>query len=37
MLMFKERRPRDPDAARLGISVLQESGAIRERDEHGWM
>jgi len=32
MLMTKD----DPDAAGWAISVLQEAGAIRECDEHGW-
>lgn len=27
----------DPDATRLAISLLQEAGAIRECEEHGWM
>jgi hypothetical protein len=33
----KGKTTRDPDATRLGISVLQETGAIRECEAHGWM
>ena len=36
MLMTKERRPAIR-TLRLAIYLLQEAGAIRERDEHGWM
>jgi hypothetical protein len=27
----------DPDNTWMAISVLQEAGAVREREEHGWM
>ena len=37
MLMTKERRPAIPTVRGWAISVLQEAGAIRECDEHGWM
>jgi hypothetical protein len=37
MLMTKERRPAIPTVRGWAISVLQEAGAIREREEHGWM
>ena len=37
MLMFKERRPRIRTLRGWAISVLQEAGAIRECEEHGWM
>lgn len=37
MLMFKERRPTIRTLPGWAISVLQEAGAIRECEEHGWM
>lgn len=37
MLMFKERRPAIRTLRGWAISVLQETGAIRECEEHGWM
>jgi hypothetical protein len=37
MLMFKERRPTIWTLQGWAISVLQEAGAIRECEEHGWM
>ncbi|WP_407180428.1 hypothetical protein [Bradyrhizobium sp. STM 3562] len=37
MLMTKERRPAIRTLRGWGISVLQEAGAIRECEEHGWM
>jgi hypothetical protein len=37
MLMFKERRPAIRTVRGWVISVLQEAGAIRECEEHGWM
>jgi hypothetical protein len=37
MLMTKERRPAIRTLRGWAISVLQESGAIKECDEHGWM
>jgi hypothetical protein len=37
MLMFKERRPTIRTLRGWAISVLQETGAIRECEEHGWM
>ncbi len=37
MLMFKERRPAFRTLRGWAISVLQEAGAIRECEEHGWM
>jgi hypothetical protein len=37
MLMTKERRPAIRTLRGWAISVLQEDGAIRECDEHGWM
>ncbi|WGD55295.1 hypothetical protein QA641_16310 [Bradyrhizobium sp. CB1650] len=37
MLMTKERRPAIPTLRTSALSVLQEAGAIRECDEHGWM
>ena len=36
MLMFKERRPPIRTLRGWAISVLQEAGAIRECEEHGW-
>lgn len=37
MLMAKERRPAIRTLRGWAISVLQEAGAIRECEEHGWM
>ncbi|SIO56417.1 hypothetical protein SAMN05443247_08275 [Bradyrhizobium erythrophlei] len=37
MLMTKERRPAIRTLRGWAISVLQEAGAIRECDEHGWI
>jgi hypothetical protein len=37
MLMKRERRPSTRTLRGWAISVLQEAGAIRECDEHGWM
>ena len=37
MLMTKERRPSIRTLRGWAISVLQEAGAIRECEEHGWM
>jgi hypothetical protein len=37
MLMFKERRPAIRTLRGWAISVLQEAGAIRECEEHGWL
>jgi hypothetical protein len=37
MLMTKERRPAIRTLRGWAISVLQETGAIRECEEHGWM
>jgi hypothetical protein len=37
MLMFKEGRPVVRTLRGWAISVLQEAGAIRECEEHGWM
>ena len=37
MLMFKERRPAIRTLRGWAIAVLQEVGAIRECEEHGWM
>jgi hypothetical protein len=37
MLMTKERRPAVRTLRGWAISVLQEAGAIRECEEHGWM
>jgi hypothetical protein len=36
MLMFKERRPAIRTLRGWAVSVLQEAGAIRECEEHGW-
>jgi hypothetical protein len=36
MLMTKERRPAIRTLRGWAISVLQEAGAIRECEEHGW-
>ncbi|MCK1542384.1 hypothetical protein IVA98_22490 [Bradyrhizobium sp. 160] len=37
MLMMKEQRPAIRTLRGWAIFVLQEAGAIRECDEHGWM
>ncbi|HZV07566.1 MAG TPA: hypothetical protein VE999_20945 [Gemmataceae bacterium] len=37
MLMTSERRPAIRTLRGWAISVLQEAGAIRECEEHGWM
>ena len=37
MLMMKEKRPAIRTLRGWAISVLQEAGAIRECEEHGWM
>ncbi|PWE75945.1 hypothetical protein XF30_03405 [Bradyrhizobium sp. SUTN9-2] len=37
MLMIKERRPTVRTLRGSAISVLQEAGAMRECEEHGWM
>ncbi|TFV36947.1 hypothetical protein [Bradyrhizobium niftali] len=37
MLMFKEKRPAIRTLRGWAIAVLQEAGAIRECEEHGWM
>ena len=37
MLVTKERRPAIRTLRGWAISVLQEAGAIRECQEHGWM
>ena len=37
MLMTKERRPSIRALRGWAINVLQEAGAIRECEEHGWM
>jgi hypothetical protein len=37
MLMTKERRPALRTLHGWAISVLQETGAIRQCEEHGWM
>ena len=37
MLVTKERRPAIRTLRGWAISVLQEAGAIRECEEHGWM
>ncbi|RQH12698.1 hypothetical protein [Bradyrhizobium sp. RP6] len=37
MLMLKERRPAFRTLRGWAISVLQEAGAIRQCEEHGWM
>jgi hypothetical protein len=37
MLMTKEPRPAIRTLRGWAISVLQEAGAIRECEEHGWM
>jgi hypothetical protein len=37
MLMSRERRPVVRTLRGWAIAVLQEAGAIRECEEHGWM
>ena len=37
MLMTRERRPAIGTLRGWAIQVLQEAGAIRECEEHGWM
>lgn len=37
MLMTREKRPTIRTLRGWAISVLQEAGAIRECEEHGWM
>jgi hypothetical protein len=37
MLMFRERRPAARTLRGWAVSVLNEAGAIRECEEHGWM
>ena len=37
MLTMKERRPATRSLQGWAISVLQEAGAIRECETHGWM
>ncbi|MGJ4941434.1 hypothetical protein ACQR1W_12745 [Bradyrhizobium sp. HKCCYLS1011] len=37
MLMSKERRPAVRTLRGWAISVLDEAGALRECEEHGWM
>jgi hypothetical protein len=37
MLMTKERRPAIRTLRGWAISLLQEAGAIRDCEEHGWM
>ncbi|TKV73668.1 hypothetical protein FDV58_36265 [Bradyrhizobium elkanii] len=37
MLMTRERRPAIRTLRGWAIHVLQEAGAIRECEEHGWM
>ncbi|GAA0023106.1 hypothetical protein [Bradyrhizobium sp. B024] len=37
MLMTKERRPAIRTLRGWAIGVLQEAGAIKECEEHGWM
>ena len=37
MLMTRERRPAIRTMRGWAIDVLQEAGAIRECEEHGWM
>ncbi|WP_342738595.1 hypothetical protein [Bradyrhizobium sp. B117] len=37
MLMTKQRRPAIRTLRGWAISVLQEAGAIRKCEEHGWM
>ncbi|UGY20995.1 hypothetical protein HAP48_0049500 (plasmid) [Bradyrhizobium septentrionale] len=37
MLMTREKRPAIRTLRGWAISVLQEAGAIRECEEHGWM
>jgi len=37
MLMTTQRRPAIRTLRGWAISVLQEAGAIRESEQHGWM
>jgi len=37
MMLTQERRPAIRTLRAWAITVLQEAGAIRECDEHGWM
>lgn len=37
MLMTRERHPAIRTLRGWALSVLQESGAVLEREEHGWM
>ena len=38
MLMMKERRPRNPDVARMDhLRATGSSCAVSECEEHGWM
>jgi hypothetical protein len=37
MLMTKEKRPAIQTLSGWAIAVLQEAGAIKECEEHGWM
>ncbi|MEH2488555.1 hypothetical protein [Bradyrhizobium sp. AZCC 2230] len=37
MLMFKDRRPAVRTLRGWAISVLNDAGAIRECEEHGWI
>jgi hypothetical protein len=37
LMLFKKRRPAIRTLRGWAISVLQEAGAIRECEEHGWM
>jgi hypothetical protein len=37
MLLTKEKRPASRTLRRWAIAVLQEAGAIKECEEHGWM
>jgi len=37
MLMTRERRPGIRTSRGWAISVLQDAGAVRECEEHGWM
>jgi hypothetical protein len=37
MLMTKEKRPATRTLRGWAIAVLQEAGAIKECEEHGWM
>jgi hypothetical protein len=37
LMLFKKKRPAIRTLRGWAISVLQEAGAIRECEEHGWM